>query len=308
MSDNKAEAGWYPDPHNASQQRYYDGEQWTDHYAPAAGAAPAESWDSPLAGTSTGTTVGFSDIGTLMGAAWAALTKRIGSLIGLTVITAVIGGILVAIAAAVIVGANSGGVAILVALVVALLFIAIYAAYQLIIARIFLAEHKGTSLSISDAWDQTKSQVLPFVGTLIVVAIVGLIGFIIAVAILGAIHPVLLILVLPAIVFIWVKLAFLPTAAAAREDASIFEGSTNVSSGRFWPVLLRLIALAAVAIIWSLIMQFVTAAVSDNTALLVIVSIISMIGSFLTTMFIAAGTSKVFLESGARTDVPVGRG
>jgi hypothetical protein len=31
-------AAWYPDPENVAQQRYWDGTQWTEHRAPAAGA------------------------------------------------------------------------------------------------------------------------------------------------------------------------------------------------------------------------------------------------------------------------------
>lgn len=38
-------AGWYPDPEDASQQRYWDGQQWTDHRAPAAGSGEP-SWPS----------------------------------------------------------------------------------------------------------------------------------------------------------------------------------------------------------------------------------------------------------------------
>lgn len=30
-------ADWYPDPHDASRWRYWDGEAWTDHYSPPAG-------------------------------------------------------------------------------------------------------------------------------------------------------------------------------------------------------------------------------------------------------------------------------
>jgi hypothetical protein len=29
-----AKAGWYPDPLGGPQQRFFDGLQWTDHYAP----------------------------------------------------------------------------------------------------------------------------------------------------------------------------------------------------------------------------------------------------------------------------------
>jgi Protein of unknown function (DUF2510) len=35
-------AGWYPDPEDAAQQRYWDGAQWTEHVAPA--TAPEAGW------------------------------------------------------------------------------------------------------------------------------------------------------------------------------------------------------------------------------------------------------------------------
>jgi peptidoglycan/LPS O-acetylase OafA/YrhL len=49
--------GWYPDPNDAGQQRYWDGNQWTDNYSPAAAAAgPAAAgalaplwWGAPAA-------------------------------------------------------------------------------------------------------------------------------------------------------------------------------------------------------------------------------------------------------------------
>ena len=34
-------AGWYPDPQQQGQLRYWDGATWTEHQAPAQGAAPA---------------------------------------------------------------------------------------------------------------------------------------------------------------------------------------------------------------------------------------------------------------------------
>lgn len=307
MSDNKAEAGWYPDPHNSTQQRYYDGEQWTDHYAPAAGATPAEAWDTPRDGDSFSTGQGLTDVGSMMSAAWSALMKRVGSLIGLTIAVGVISAILVAILAGVAVGSGSAGITIVIGIVVGLLIVAAYAAYQLIVARVFLAEHQGTTLSIADAWDQTKGRIVPFLGTVIGIGIVCIVALGIIGAIFAAISPVLFILFLPIFAFLWVKLGFIPTAAAATSSGSILEGSLAVSKDRFWPIFGRLIVLALVAIVWSLIMQVVTAAVANSAALLVIVSLVSMIGSLLASLFIAAGTSKVFLETGGKTDVRVGQ-
>ena len=41
MNPNAPPPGWYPDPFGAPRQRYFDGKDWTEHYAPLArGAAP----------------------------------------------------------------------------------------------------------------------------------------------------------------------------------------------------------------------------------------------------------------------------
>ena len=50
MTDNTPPAGWYPDPTGAAQQRYWDGQQWTEALAaptvihvPVA-APPTKDW------------------------------------------------------------------------------------------------------------------------------------------------------------------------------------------------------------------------------------------------------------------------
>lgn len=45
-------AGWYPDPQDASAQRYWDGAQWTEHSAPA--AAPAAGLTATAGGAAAG--------------------------------------------------------------------------------------------------------------------------------------------------------------------------------------------------------------------------------------------------------------
>lgn len=46
-----SEAGWYPDPSKPRTQRYWDGEQWTDHYAPLDERRTAPEEKSDLEGT-----------------------------------------------------------------------------------------------------------------------------------------------------------------------------------------------------------------------------------------------------------------
>ena len=45
-------AGWFPDPDDASQQRYWDGSAWTEHRVPAAGPGgpPAQAGHASYAG------------------------------------------------------------------------------------------------------------------------------------------------------------------------------------------------------------------------------------------------------------------
>ena len=43
-----APSGWYPDPAGSGRQRYFDGSDWTDHFAPAPSAGPAVSKNKPI--------------------------------------------------------------------------------------------------------------------------------------------------------------------------------------------------------------------------------------------------------------------
>lgn len=58
MSDHPGTtpAGWYPDPSGAPGQRYWDGQQWTDHAAPPPGG-PAGSGQTAGAGIRLGSRI-----------------------------------------------------------------------------------------------------------------------------------------------------------------------------------------------------------------------------------------------------------
>jgi uncharacterized RDD family membrane protein YckC len=47
MSDGSTPPGWYPDPSNPAQQRYWDGTTWSDATAPGAAAAAAPGFGAP---------------------------------------------------------------------------------------------------------------------------------------------------------------------------------------------------------------------------------------------------------------------
>lgn len=53
MADSPA-AGWYPDPEQPGQQRYWDGQQWTEHRAPLeGGTGPSQpAWSDQQQGWS----------------------------------------------------------------------------------------------------------------------------------------------------------------------------------------------------------------------------------------------------------------
>ena len=54
MTDLPA-AGWYPDPEQPGQQRYWDGLEWTEHRAPLeASASPQPHWGGQAQGWSSG--------------------------------------------------------------------------------------------------------------------------------------------------------------------------------------------------------------------------------------------------------------
>jgi hypothetical protein len=90
-------AGWYPDPQNAQQQRYWDGSTWTGHTA-ASAAAVAPTGSAPLGGAPLpiGAPTWQAGAGGMAGAAPKAWYKRtwvlvVGAIVVILVVLGVIG-------------------------------------------------------------------------------------------------------------------------------------------------------------------------------------------------------------------------
>jgi uncharacterized RDD family membrane protein YckC len=98
MSDASTPPGWYPDPSNPAQQRYWDGTAWSDATAPGAPAAAAPAYGAPGAPAYGTTQVGYG-YAQAVGAPMASFGARLvgwlvdGILIGIvsSVISAVLG-------------------------------------------------------------------------------------------------------------------------------------------------------------------------------------------------------------------------
>lgn len=66
MNQSTTPPGWYPDPNNATLQRWWDGTTWTEHTAPAAPAAGGVATGMP-AGVPSGKKVPAGIFGILLG-------------------------------------------------------------------------------------------------------------------------------------------------------------------------------------------------------------------------------------------------
>jgi len=308
------EAGWYPDPENAARMRYFDGGQWTDHYhdpqapaVPPGGTAPAPQRAAAL-----------SSPGELLGAAWNGVRARLGPLLGLTIGVAVAVGILYAIFIALLISqvdnvglldgdfGDSFATLIIGSIVFGLILGLIYAIYALITSRLLQLHHRGYDASLDAAWTKSKERLWGFYGTSIVLYIGFYIGLIILGAILAQIAAAAVVLLIVPVVFLWVKLGFLPNAAVAtNRGQSMLSASAGVSSGRFWPVLGRMVVLVLPMIAVYVVGFILIYASGDNPSggIAIISVLILFVGGLLSALVMTSGLSKLYLESGAPSDI-----
>lgn len=308
------EAGWYPDPDNAARMRYFDGGQWTDHYhdpqapaVPPGGTAPAPARAAAL-----------TSPGQLLTDAWAGVKARVGPLLGITI------GTFIAVVIVYLIGialfftqidnidvfdgdfGDAIGTFIIGALVIGLIIGLIYSISLLVMSRLLHLHHRGFDASLDAAWTKSKTRLWGFYGTAIVLYIGFYIAIFILAAILGSIAPAALILLIVPMVFAWVKLGFLPIAAVAtNRGQSMVGASAGVSAGRFFPILGRMVVCALPLIgVYALVFLLAFASGgSGSEGLGVAILVVMLVGGLLASLIMTSGLVKLYLDSGAPSDI-----
>ncbi|MDH3295030.1 MAG: DUF2510 domain-containing protein [Acidimicrobiia bacterium] len=295
------EAGWYQDPHNPNQQRYWDGNTWTEHTHDAPFHAP----QTPNQGTGPGYGVpsqmpGYiNDIGEWLGRSFSVLFANAMPLFILLVL-----GMIPTIVALLTIGwavediviqvgnldADSGpsdisvdglsGGAISLAVLVVILTPIIGALFSLAQSFILHRGHVGQSASLGDAFSAGLTGLPRYIGWVLAVGF-GVLGLLLAVvlvvAVLATISAALAALAIFALVvaaipfFVWlgVKVGFLGVSSAvAPHGQSALRASTERSTGRFWGVFGRMLLLGVITFfVYALVQGFASPSLSGAVAL-----------------------------------------
>ena len=288
------EAGWYQDPHNPEQQRYWDGSTWTEHTHDAPfhmSQAPTQAQGSGAQGYGApGQAPGYiNEIGEWLSRSFRVLFANampVFILLVLSLIPAVL--IFLAIGGAVNdvvvrfdgfdaeegftnldIDGLSGGAFGLAALMLILGPI-IAAIFSLAQSFVLHRGHLGQSASLGSALSAGLKGLPRYIGwTLaIMLAIFGtfiLIGFVLAVlaavsdALVALLMFVLVIAAIPVVIWYLTKTAFLNVACAvAPTGQSALRASTERSKGRFWGVFGRILLLFIIGFFVSLIVNGIT--------------------------------------------------
>ena len=94
MSDQSTPAGWYPDPQNPGQQRYWDGNAWSEATQPLGGGAPAPAYGQQVGyGYTQGAGVIPADAGARFAAYLIDAVIIFGAIIAVLILGAIFGAI-----------------------------------------------------------------------------------------------------------------------------------------------------------------------------------------------------------------------
>ncbi|MDH3301299.1 MAG: DUF2510 domain-containing protein [Acidimicrobiia bacterium] len=278
-----AEAGWYPDPHNPQQQRYWNGTTWTEHIhvpevPPASTSPPFRPPPSGQPVAAYGNPSQVNDIGDWLRSSFSIAWRKLGTcflltLLGLLPLLGVVALVVLALydldfGGDQVRGFGGADVALLVAAgLVALGSLVWYGVVTIAQYRVLYDAHQERSIGIGDALAVGRRNVgrlivayliVYGIGAVVVAVVLGvavallLAGFSASGAeeMIGRAAPLYNLLNLvswPLSLWLSVKLAFIPVAAAvAPRDHGLLRTSWRASDGRFWAVLGRILLLSLV--------------------------------------------------------------
>jgi len=258
------EAGWYQDPHNPNQQRYWDGQTWTEHIHDAPFHIP--SAPQPEYGPDH-----VNDIGNWLSRSFKVLFANampvfILLLIGLIpgmlsfyLIAQAIDGVSLSIDDGTLNGVSGSaiGLGILGVFVAAIASVAIGLAQSHLLHR----GHLGLSTSVPQSLVSGLKGTPRYIGWSILIGlafVAAMIGGVLVVVLGALVHELLAVLLgialfialLVGLVWLWVKASFLNVSSAVGpSETSALRDSFERSGGRFWPVFGRLLILALIGLV-----------------------------------------------------------
>lgn len=257
------EAGWYQDPHNPNQQRYWDGQTWTEHTHEAPFNIP--SAPQPEYGADY-----VNDIGDWLGRSFKVLFAHampvfILLLIGLIpgmlsfyLIAQAIDGVSLSLDDASFTGLSVSAIIFGIAgiLVAAIASVAIGLAQSHLLHR----GHLGLTTSVGESLVAGLRGTPRYIGWSIVIGlavaaalIVGILIVVLGALVHGAVAVLLGIALFFAaivgLVWLWVKASFLNVSSVVGPPGgSALRESFDRSAGRFWPVFGRLLILGLIGL------------------------------------------------------------
>lgn len=236
----QAVAGWYPDPHQPARLRYWDGNEWTEHYHQGDGKLPdIGKWLS-----STFSAIGAYGIPALGLAFGASLVLNLITALGLSWAVgdlAIINEELVGDVTPPIV--RAGVMILIVTLIQGVVWMAIN--------RFMQRAHLHAEPSIGEAIQRAIIRLPRMIGVYLLLAVgFGVIfGVFVAVVFMGSGSPGVVILLffalMPFMVWAGVKVSFVSAAVvAAPSSENAIKASASVSKGRWWGVFGRILLLS----------------------------------------------------------------
>ena len=290
MSNQGSVAGWYPDPYNPAQLRYWDGTAWSESTAPAGGggggagleappaafggyppAGGAPVWQSPTANP-------LGDVGDWLGRTFSVVIDRLVAVLVLLWAVPLVGYTLAVLLAAasvrnIVIDIDNEEIngfrlsQLLVALLVLLVTLLLTSLSYFTAIHQFHAGHAGRNPSLSASLAATARHLLRIIGygLLLLLALVGAyVGLIFLIVALAAADARLVLLIfpiglalLPLAVWLGVRLSLVAVAmVAAPSGHNPLSVSWRATAGRFWAVLGRLLVLMAIVWVAQSVAQF----------------------------------------------------